>query len=217
MKNIFRIQKPLILIVCFLWCMVPFLGQADTKKIAAWFASSFQHEIRADYRAALKDVLKILKAKPDHYIANLRAGWLYYLQGKYAESVVHYRKTTKLAPSAIEPRLGLMMPLMAMKDWKSTEITALEVLQTDNRNYLSVSRLAYVLFQQGRYTDAAKAYARLVDWYPGELDMKLGLAWSYLKMGKYKTAETLFREVLAVRKTDTGALSGLDMIEIRRN
>lgn len=198
----------LVLITAFL--AAPAAAQSDA---AEQFESSFAHEARGDYAAALGGVRAILRAEPGNYTATLRAGWLHYLRTEYEESAAWYRKAVALAPSAIEPKLGLMLPLMAALRWKEAETAAVEVLKASPQNFLANSRLAFILFSQGRYTQAKSEYQKMIDLYPGDLDMQLGLAWTLQRMGDKKGAGEWFTKILRVRRTNTGALEGLELLK----
>jgi cytochrome c-type biogenesis protein CcmH/NrfG len=143
----------------------------------------------------------------------LRAGWLSYLKGDYRHSVDYYRKAVFLEPGAIEPKLGLTLPLMASKNWKEAGAVARQVLKVDANNYLASSRLAFILFSQGRYGEAEKQYRKVISGYPADIDMKLGLGWTYFRMGQKRKAAAVFREVLMVRKNNTSAQHGMELIE----
>ena len=175
------------------------------------FEESFQKEALGNYTAALNSVVRILRKDYENYHAVLRAGWLNYMGGIYEESIKQYSRAAKMAPGAIEPRLGLLPPLMALGRWDQAEKESRWILARDPGNYLAKSRLAFTLFSVGKYPEAAGHYAEILKWYPGDLDMELGLAWTNLKLGKKTEAVQLFKNVLNVRRGNAGALQGLDM------
>ena len=184
-------------------------GAADVPEL---FASSFAYETAGDVDRALNDVLRVVRIAPDHYVATLRAGWLYYLKGRYSDSVELYQKAVKLAPSAAEPKLGLMLPLMAAGRWGEAEKIGEMVLTRAPRNYLAGSRMAYIAFSQGRWKVAEQRYQEVLDDYPGDIEMMLGLAWTWAKEGRAADAKGLFQKVLAIRKDNVNARTGLDGI-----
>jgi len=185
----------------------------ETAKIPDYFESSFTHEIRRNYTEALNSVLRILRIDHRNYTAMLRAGWLSYLKGDYSHSVDYYRKAVSLEPGAIEPRLGLTLPLMASKNWNEAHAVVRKILKVDANNYLASSRLAFILFSQGRYGEAEKQYRKVISEYPADIVMKLGLGWTYFRMGQKRKAAGVFREVLMVRKNNTSAQNGMKLIE----
>jgi tetratricopeptide (TPR) repeat protein len=179
------------------------------------FASSYAHERQGQIKAALADMTTVLQRDDGHYVATLRAGWLSYTAGDYTAAARYYQAAIKLAPEAIEPRLGLMLPLMALGQWSAAEAVGNEIVQRDPRSYLARSRLAYVYFSQGRYSLAEKTYDAVLDDYPSDLDMMLGLAWTQARQGRTGQASASFARVLALQPDNASAQKGLESLGTR--
>lgn len=173
---------------------------------------SYEYEYKQDYENALQCMLRILKSYPNDYFACLRVGWLYYLSGKYSISAFYYQKAVNLKSDTIEPKLGLLLPLMAAQNWQSVKSVALAILKIDNLNYSANSKLAYSYFCLKEYNRAEKYYKKLLKLYPGDIEMKVGLAWTYLKQGKTKEAKKLFNDVLLLSPYNNSALSGFELL-----
>jgi tetratricopeptide (TPR) repeat protein len=105
-----------------------------------------------------------------------------------------------------------MLPLMASNMWQASEEAAIEVIRTDRNNYYANSRLAYIFFSQKRYVEAEKLYRKVLSWYPSDIEMKLGLAWTLFFMGNMEEAARYFGEVLKVLRKHPGALQGMETI-----
>ena len=190
------------------------LAWADKSgNIADHFQQSFTYEAKGKYGPALDSVLKILQIDPKDYTANLRAGWLNYLKGSYEDSLFYYNKALSLAPDAIEPRLGLTLPMMGLKKWRDTDAEAHKVLKIDPKNYFAMSRLAFSLFSQDRYGEAERYYRELISLYPSDIEMKLGLGWTLLRMGKKERAKSYFAEVLRVSRNNENAAAGMEEVQ----
>lgn len=181
-------------------------------KMAELFEASFANEVLAKYDLSLNDVLKILRMNPGHYIANLRAGWLSYLNGQHRESIAFYNKARALKPNAVEPLLGLMLPMMAARMWSEAEQAAQKILQKAPSDYLAGSRLAYIYFSQGKYGKAEAQYAKVLADYPSDVEMMLGLGWTCLRQGKKVEAKAAFEEVLKIRRKNANARAGLEAL-----
>lgn len=188
------------------------LEAASASETGGYFYMSFRYETRGNYAAALNSVLQILRKEKNNYTATLRAGWLSYKRGRYLDAISYYRAAIKLAPAAIEPHLGLTLPLMAARQWLEVERSLKWIIRNDPKSYTANTRLAYTYFLLGKYGLALKYYAAVLKWYPSDIVMKLGLAWTYYRMGKSSMAARHFRDVLNVRKYNTNALSGLEAI-----
>lgn len=188
-------------------------AQADANgRAAELFESSFAQEGAGNTDRALNDVLKILRTDKDNYVANLRAGWLYYLKGRFADAIAMYDKARDLQPRAIEPKLGVMLPMMAARKWAPAEAVGKEILEKAPRNYLAMSRLAYIAYSQGRYKDAEERYRAVLEDYPSDVEMMLGLGWTYLKEGRSSEARAMFQAVLSIRRDNLSAQSGLQSL-----
>jgi tetratricopeptide (TPR) repeat protein len=163
----------------------------------------------------LKDSLAALDQIPpqrkETYLGWARRGWLQYRIGQHTDSVESYRKAIALAPQSIEPRLGIMLPQLALHRWADAEATAKEVLKVDPASYLGTLRLAFVYYNQHRYAESAVLYRKLRDLYPSDTDVRSGLAWGLLKSGKKPEAAHEFEELLAINPRLAMAREGLQL------
>lgn len=203
-----------LMLFCMFYILAPFqVHGAENEKIGVYFEESFTLEAAGNYEASLNAVLKVLRIDQKNYLASLRAGWLSYLRGDQTTAEKHYRKTIDLAPKAAEPRLGLLLPLIATNKWSDAEAVAQKILEIDEKNYTALSKLAYVLFQQGKYDKARAMYQKVLDGYPSDVEMKLGLGWTYQRLGKREEAKRSFQEVLEIYRTNASALLGLEFLQ----
>lgn len=186
-----------------------FSGILQGSSIPELFESSYILESKGNYSEALNRVKGILLTEPRNYTATLRVSWLSYLNRNYSTSIEYYQKAVLLKPHAVEPLIGLTLPLMAIKNWKETEKIALQIISRDPNNYYANSRLAYSLYSQRRYGEAKSRYELVLRLYPSDLEMKLGMGWTYLAMGNKNRAKKFFNEVLLISKSNLNALSGL--------
>lgn len=172
------------------------------------YTKSYTLETQGRPRKALGALDAVSTAGKKTYFYNLRRAWLLYSSGDYQASIKSYRKASSLAPKAIEPLLGMMLPQMALRLWSDTADTARKVLRLDPKNYLARSRLAYSLYNLGRYADAEAAYRAVLEGYPGDIEMKAGLGWALLKQGKTAEAVRVFDAILAVAPAHASANTG---------
>ena len=186
---------------------------AESDKPGIYFEESFSQEAAGKYEASLNSVLKILRVDQKNYLATLRAGWLSFLRADHGSAEKYYKKAIDLAPGAVEPRLGLLLPLIASKKWSEAEAGARAALKVDGSNYTAMSKLAYVLFQQEKYDEARTRYRSVLDLYPSDVEMKLGLAWTHQRLGRKDEAKGGFLEVLEVYRSNQSALQGLEMLQ----
>jgi Tfp pilus assembly protein PilF len=162
-----------------------------------------------DLAAAVKAMRKVVDASPNAYFPRLRLAYLSSLAGDHVAALAAYRAAAKLAPSAIEPLLGEQLALVTLARWDDAEVVAKRVLARDPQSYLARSRLAWTRYNKKDYRGATELYAAIVAQYPGDVDMRDGLGWSLLALGRKDDAATAFREVLTMVPKQAGATEGL--------
>jgi tetratricopeptide (TPR) repeat protein len=191
--------------------MVPSLafGQSATARLQ----ESYELEAVGKTQDAL-GALERIEPSARSYVVHLRRGWLLYLLGRHGEAVAPYEQAIAAAPKAVEPRLGVMLPLMAERRWLDASVHAQKVLERDPGNYLASSRLAFSLYNLGRFGDALPHYLRMVEAYPSDVEMRNGVGWTLLKLGRGKESAQAFREVLQVSPKNASALEGLQALGV---
>lgn len=206
--------------VIALWATLFFAFNAqagdDESKIPALFQASYDAETAGSFDQSLNLVLRILRVTPTHYVAAYRAAWLYYLKGEYEDSIRFYERAASLAPGSIESELAMLLPLTAAKQWKRAEQVGLKFLKNCESNYLARSRLAYVYFLAGKFKEAEAQYRKTLAFYPSDVEMMLGLAWSQLKQRNAKEAGKLFEQILSIAPGNLNARSGLEACKALR-
>lgn len=190
------------------------LGVAPNRALADNGASqryeeSYAKEATGDYRGALDALKRLPPADRAGYTFTLREAWLLYLSADYEGSIAGYLRAVKKAPDAIEPRLGLLLPQLALRRWLDAEKTARWVLERDPRNKTARGQLAWAQFNLGRFKDAEGSYAQVLADYPSDVEMRSGLAWAKLRQGKKAEAKALFVEVVKVAPDYQSGLRGL--------
>lgn len=183
-------------------------ARAHAQGAPALLQESYELEAAGKTKESLGALERIATAERG-YVFHLRKGWLLYLLGRYDDSVVSYGQAIGAAPKSIEAELGVMLPLMAQRKWADAEKHGREALKRDPGNYLAGSRVAWSLYNLGRYGDALPLYEKLVESYPSDVDMRNGVGWSLLKLGKGKEAAQAFRGVLAIAPKNALAQEGM--------
>jgi tetratricopeptide (TPR) repeat protein len=189
---------------------VPAAAQAGRSSAdSGLFQESYDQEAAGKNQEALSTLDKLSSEKRDSYVALLRRGWLCYRLGRNAPAIEAYTKAIAVAPKAVEPRLGILLPLLAEKQWATTEKYAREVLKVAPENYLATLRLAFALYNQGRFAESRTLYQRIVNAYPSDAEARGGLGWALLKLRKSRAAAAVFRAVLDFAPRNTLAQHGL--------
>ncbi len=182
---------------------------ASAESDADLFQKSYDSEAVGKLPEALAALDKLPAERRDAYVAQLRKGWLLYKLGRSADAIEPYNKAIALEPGGVEARVGVMLPLMALRRWADTETTAREVLKRDPGNYLATIRFAFTVYSLGRFGEAEAAYKRVIELYPSDVDARAGLGWSQVKLGKLADAAKEFRTVLAISPRNALAQDGM--------
>jgi tetratricopeptide (TPR) repeat protein len=188
-------------------------GRAEPDPVASpaaqIYKTSYAAEASGQFQAAV-DALDALPApQREAYFASFRRGWLLYRANKHAESVAAYKVAAKTEPESIEARVGLLLPLMALKRWDDVVVLSEDILKRDPENYLALQRLAFAKFSSEHFPEAEVVYRRLVEHYPSDVEMRAALGWVAYRMGKQREAATLFRQVLELSAEHVSATAGL--------
>lgn len=200
---------PLIMLIL----LFPLLARASGESISQIYQQSYDEEGKGNYTEAIFVLMRAERSEEKSYLFHLRLGWLNYLAKKFVDSAGSYQRAAKLNKDAIEARLGLMLPLMAQGRWAEAEKTGKEILLLDRASYLANSRLAYIYYNMKLFKEAETYYRKVMQSYPGDVEMQAGLAWSLLKQEKKEEAEKIFSEILKYAPNHVTANVGMKLIK----
>jgi len=182
---------------------------ADDSWIQQAYHKSFHYEQTENYKAAIKSLLPVVRAYPKGYTANLRLGWLYYLMGRYANSIAHYEVAIKTAPNAIEAKIGKLLPLLAQERYSEAEQTTYQILNTDFYNYLGNLRLSIALRKQNKTKLALEVVNKMLFLYPTDVSFLVELGLLYDQKGEKEKAAGVFWDVIVLAPENVTAKSYL--------
>jgi tetratricopeptide (TPR) repeat protein len=186
-----------------------FVTPAHAGGITDALKSSYAYEAQGKYAEALAAITGQAATGDSLYLVAVRRGWLNYLAGQHADAVLAYKEALALHPRAVEALVGQAAPLIALKRWPEAQTACTQALEIAPGNYLAASRLAWVLYSQGKYAEAAIRYQSVVEQFPADLEMRAGLAWAWLRSGKVSEARQTFAWILEVSPTNASAKDGL--------
>jgi len=181
-----------VAVLSFLFTSSPSVARSVPVPLAESYRLEGTGELTRSIDAAAHAVIE----KPQAYFPRLRLAYLEAQAGRHEASASDYAQAAKLAPEAVEPLLGQLKSLVAQEHFENAVTVADSILRIDSKNYFSRSRRAWALYRLGRYQAAEEAYASVIDLYPGDIDMRLGRAYSLSGAKRPVEARMEFREVL---------------------
>jgi tetratricopeptide (TPR) repeat protein len=187
-------------------------ARSEERSVPGLYRDSYAAETRGDLSAALEAMDAVTARNGEDYVSALRKGWLQYLSGHYAEAEKAYRLAIEKEPAAVEPRLGIMLPLMALHRWKDAEANGNDVLKAAPGESTALSRLAYIQYMLGDYSASAGLYRKVLAAYPANVEMRTGLAWCLLKLQRFNDARAEFDRVLLVAPDNPSAREGRALV-----
>ncbi len=204
----------LLLPILVLATSAPRAETADTRAplaLGQLWGASVKAEENKDYQAAIAAMKSFHEKGGDAFLATLRAGWLHYQAGQYADAYKTYEKAARLSPTSLNARLGALNAAQALLDIRGTVTAAENVLKVEPTNYRALMAVAGVYYAQKDYRQAAAGYGRVLITYPDDLDARSGAAWSAFNMGDKRAAESSFRLLLSMSPDYPQAREGYDL------
>jgi len=181
------------------------------KAISNPLADTYRFEASGDLSRAIQAAKEAASAHPRQYFPLLRLAHLEFSAQRFRRAAEHYAAAAALAPKTIEPRLGQLQALIAESEYEAALEVAEELLNLDRQNYLARSRKAWALYRLERYSTAVDEYSSIVEQYPGDIEMRLGRAYSLSGAGQPVEAAIEFREVLKRVPDERRARTALGM------
>jgi tetratricopeptide (TPR) repeat protein len=202
--------KKLLLAIVMLNVATGVYSQDYEKGVKA-FQKSYEYEKKGEYVKAIAEIKNIYNE--DSYEQNLRLGWLNYLSGNFSESISFYQKAIKIMPYSEEAKFGITYPYYALGEWDALETYYNKILETSPSNTTALYKLGMIYYGKGDYLKASNYFSKLVNLYPFSYDGVIMLAWTNLKLKKYREAKVLFYKALMIKPDDKSAQEGLSYIK----
>lgn len=171
------------------------LGAITDEEIEAAYHRSYDYEQVENFEDAIRALLPVLEAYPRAYTINLRLGWLYYRNGKYANSIRHYDTAIQAAAASLEAKLGRLLPLLAQERYAEVEKAAFDILNVDYYNYFGNLRLCYALRMQEKFDVAEKVSLKMLTVYPVDIAFLTEYALTKVGQGDMAAALRVFANI----------------------
>ncbi|MCF8260070.1 MAG: hypothetical protein K9J12_04795 [Melioribacteraceae bacterium] len=201
-----------------LFCLLFFLftisvSALTPEEIKEAYHRSYTYEKIEDYENAIRAIMPVYDEYSSAYTVNLRLGWLYYLLGKYSNSLDHYQKAMKANQYSLEAKNSSILPLLAQNKYSEAETMAYQIVSVDYYNYYGNLRLSYVLRMQKKNELASQVVNKMLAVYPSDVSFLTELAYLKHAQNDKETAASLFWDILILDPENNDAKSYLQVDE----
>jgi tetratricopeptide (TPR) repeat protein len=179
------------------------------EQISKAYYNSYGYEKSGNYLDAIKAVQLVYERYPNTYTVNSRLGSLYRLDGKFRNSIEHYKKALKVLPSSISAKLGLQYTYVLSEDYAKTVEVGYQIISVDYYNYYANYRIAYSLAQTGKYDLAEKTLNKMLAIYPADVLFLTELGLLQLQLKQLEKSKATLLNVLILDPENVRAKSTL--------
>lgn len=178
-----------------------------TESLQRAFKQSYTEEYKGDYANAITYLQRVYKE--DSYELNLRLGWLFYSDKKFAQSMDFYQKAIDLRKYSIEARMGYIGAANTSKLFDKAYEKYEEILKIDPYSSVANYWVGVNYYTIKKFDIAAKYLEMVVNMYPFDYDANHMLGWIYLNLGRSAEAKHLFEIALLNKPDNASAKDGL--------
>ncbi len=143
---------------------------------------------RRDAMGAQELFEKVIKLEPDYHGAHFNLGVALAMQNKISEALTEFHREEEITPG--DPRSYKAAASWdafaghsqdAMEEWR-------RLLKADPKNHEATLNLGRMLYQGGKYSDAADLLEGAVKSRPNDAETQFALGYAYLKLGQSEQA-----------------------------
>jgi tetratricopeptide (TPR) repeat protein len=179
------------------------------EQISQSYYNSYSYEKSGNYPDAIKAIQLIFEKYPNTYTVNSRLGSLYRLDGKFRNSVEHYKNALKVLPSSISAKLGLQYTYVLSENYAKTLELGYQIISVDYYNYYANYRIVYSLVQTKKYDLAEKMIKKMLAIYPADVLFLTEFGLLQLKLKQLEKSKTTLLNVLILDPENVRAKSAL--------
>ncbi len=161
----------------------------------AW-QQSYSLEAAGKYTEAMAAIEGIPANGPEAELKLLRRGWLYYLPGRFDESIREYRLAIGKNSRSVDARLAVILPLLAAKRWAEAEKAARAALEVAPNNYTALLRMVIAQEAQKNWENMYTTAKNMSEAYPTDSTALVYLARSLAWKNKTAEAKAAYNSVL---------------------
>ena len=149
---------------------------------------------------------------PNESVIISALGGVYFKLGKYQKAREMFRKEIELNPRSADAYTRLAMAALSAGEVDEFESSIGIALEIDPSHQEALRFLGKINLQTGRYHDAGRIFANLIEQNPEFAEFYLALGYCFYKGGDTATAETVYNRILEIDPENRCAQNNLDVI-----
>ena len=169
------------------------------------FKQSYIEEYNLKYSKAIELLTPYVTSNT--YEVHVRLAWLYYLNAKFNDASMHYKKAVDLAPKSLEARMGYIYALASLEKWDLVIEQYKTILSIDPTHALANYNLALIYFNRADYKSSLPYINTYIACYPFNFDGVNLAGWIKFNLGNKDEAILYFKKALLLspdeKKYDT--------------
>jgi tetratricopeptide (TPR) repeat protein len=195
-----RVVKFLGAVAVFASCSFS-MAQGTDSQLRNAFSKSYVAESNGQYAKAIEE-LELVKSNPS-YEMQMRLGWLNYLNIKFKESAVYYKKAIEISPKSIEAKFGYIYAISSLEKWDEVIQVYKSILSIEPTNYKANYNLALIYYNRKEYQSGLSYINTILANYPMDFEaVNLG-GWLHYFAGKKDVSTILFKKALLLNPSST--------------
>jgi tetratricopeptide (TPR) repeat protein len=194
-----------------------FSNELSNEEIQNAYYYSYSLEKIQDYYGAAHALLPVFNTYPKGYTVNYRMGWLYYLNGNFADALNYLKTALTIYPASVEVMNCISLVYKARLEWAKVETQNFAIIKIDYFNQTANYWYAYALIMQKKYDIAEKVCRKMLTVFPTSVLFlnELGELLYYKK--DFTQALTMFNSSLILQPDDAYATKFINLILNKQN
>ncbi|MBN1968519.1 MAG: hypothetical protein JXR48_07795 [Candidatus Delongbacteria bacterium] len=181
--------------------------------IKSCYSESYKFEKAQNYTEAIRAMMDVYNSYPNTYTVNYRLGWLFYLNGNYANAKKHLNASLLVNPSSVEVMNTIALVYAAQEEWLALEELTLQVMKIDYYNHYANYWNVYSLKMQKKYDLGEKAARKMLAIVPASITFLSELGEIMYFSEKYEDSYSLFNSVIILDPYNQAAKYYLNLLK----
>jgi tetratricopeptide (TPR) repeat protein len=197
-----KITLVVLLIISFSLAFAEGLSYDEIKEA---YSKSFEYETKEKYEKAIKVLQDVFEEFSKTYTVNYRLGWLYYLNGNFANSLEHLENAIAANEYSVEAMNTVNLVYVAQEEWEKVEEQSTKIIKIDYYNYYANYYYSLALKMQAKYGLAAKVNKKMLEIFPSSVVFLQELAENIFLNNETLDSKSIFESVLILDPDNTVA------------